>query len=83
MAGDFNASPWSHAFSGPARAGFHRAAGLLPGTWPGGVHWAGIPIDQVLASPHWTLISSRVGPDIGSDHRPMITTLGLTEKPKP
>lgn len=83
MAGDFNASPWSHAFSGPAGANFHRAAGLFPGTWPGGLHWAGIPIDHVLASPHWTLISSRVGPDIGSDHRPMITTLGLTEKPKP
>lgn len=82
MAGDFNASPWSGAFIGPSRSGFHRAAGLLPGTWPAGLHWPGIPIDNVLASPHWTLLERRVGPDIGSDHRPVISRLAFNEKPR-
>lgn len=82
MAGDFNASPWSGAFSGPARADFLRASAALPGTWPAALSWAGIPIDHVLASPHWSLLATRVGPDIGSDHRPVISRLALTEKPR-
>lgn len=82
MAGDFNASPWSDAFTVPARAGFHRASGAYPGTWHASVHWLGIPIDHVLASPHWTLVERRVGPDIDSDHRPVISRLFLTEKPR-
>lgn len=82
MAGDFNASPWSGAFAGPAASGFHRASGAFSGTWPAGIHWLGIPIDHVLASPHWTLLDSRVGPDIGSDHRPVISLLAFVEKPR-
>ncbi|MDX2218551.1 MAG: endonuclease/exonuclease/phosphatase family protein [Burkholderiales bacterium] len=82
MAGDFNASPWSDAFSGPARAGFRRASSAFPGTWPAGIHWLGIPIDHVLASPHWVLAERRVGPDIGSDHRPVFTRLSWAEKPR-
>lgn len=83
MAGDFNASPWSGAFTALARSGFRRASGTLPGTWPAGMHWAGIPIDHVLASPHWALVETRVGPDIGSDHRPVISTLSLTKQRHP
>lgn len=82
MAGDFNASPWSGAFAGPAAAGFLRASPAFPGTWHAGLHWVGIPIDHVMASSHWTLLSSRVGPDIGSDHRPVISVLALSEKPR-
>lgn len=35
----------------------------------------GIRIDHVLFDPQWQAVSSRVGPDVGSDHRPLIVTL--------
>jgi vancomycin resistance protein VanJ len=35
----------------------------------------GIRIDHVLASPGWRVGDCRVGPDIGSDHRPVIADL--------
>jgi endonuclease/exonuclease/phosphatase (EEP) superfamily protein YafD len=75
VVGDFNATPWSNAFAGPASRGWRRATRLAP-TWPAA--WQGlmgIPIDHVLASPGWTLAESVVGPDIGSDHRPVLVRL--------
>jgi vancomycin resistance protein VanJ len=35
----------------------------------------GIRIDHVLFDDRWEAVSSRVGPDVGSDHRPLIVTL--------
>jgi vancomycin resistance protein VanJ len=35
----------------------------------------GIRIDHVLFDSSWQAVSSRVGPDVGSDHRPLIVTL--------
>ena len=35
----------------------------------------GIRIDHVLFDGNWEAVSSRVGPDVGSDHRPLIVTL--------
>ena len=39
--------------------------------------WHGIRIDHVLADDHWRIVHCRVGPDLGSDHRPVITELSL------
>jgi vancomycin resistance protein VanJ len=36
-----------------------------------------IRIDHVLASPEWHIDHAEVGPDIGSDHRPMVVDLHL------
>lgn len=75
IVGDFNATPWSSAFAAPQRNGFVRASGLSP-TWPAA--WAGLmglPIDQVIVSRHWAVSDHAVGPDIGSDHLPVIVTL--------
>ena len=75
VVGDFNATPWSNAFAGPSSRGWRRATGLAP-TWP--VAWRGvmgIPIDHVLASSAWRVGGARVGPDIGSDHRPVMARL--------
>jgi endonuclease/exonuclease/phosphatase (EEP) superfamily protein YafD len=75
VAGDFNATPWSDAFAGPSGRGWRRATGLAP-TWP--VAWRGlmgIPIDHVLASDGWRLLEAAVGPDVGSDHRPVMVRL--------
>lgn len=77
IAGDFNATPWSSAFQGLAKRGYYRSVSLLP-TWPTKLRGIiGIPIDQVLASSHWQLLTTRIGPNIGSDHYPIIVKLSL------
>ncbi len=77
LAGDLNATPWSSAFSGLAQLGLRRASGLAA-TWPAALHgWTGIPIDQVLVSRHWAVVASEVGPQLGSDHLPVLARLVL------
>ncbi len=71
VAGDLNATPWSAWFPGSFR-------GLPEGTWPSHLPAAlRLPIDHVLVSSPVALVSRRVGPDIGSDHLPVITRLVL------
>ena len=43
--------------------------------------WHGIRIDHVLYDPAWTCTYSAVGPDIGSDHRPVLAVLKPTDPP--
>lgn len=77
FAGDINATPWSSAFSGLDHLGLRRATGLAP-SWPtvlGG--FAGIPIDHVLVTGHWGVVQSNIGPDVGSDHFPVMARLRL------
>jgi endonuclease/exonuclease/phosphatase (EEP) superfamily protein YafD len=77
VAGDFNATPWSNAFTGLAELGWHRTLGLAP-TWPASWRgWMGVPIDHVLVNRYWALADSEVGPDIGSDHLPVLARLVL------
>ena len=79
VVGDLNATAWSSAFAGLAQRGLQRAGDLRP-TWPdAGRGWFGIPIDHVLASGHWRMRGSQVGPDLGSDHRPLLARLVPTE----
>jgi endonuclease/exonuclease/phosphatase (EEP) superfamily protein YafD len=78
LLGDLNTSPWSPFFaklvqqSGltSARAGF----GLLP-TWPSFFPPAMIPIDHCLISRDARVTGVRTGPDIGSDHLPLVIDL--------
>jgi endonuclease/exonuclease/phosphatase (EEP) superfamily protein YafD len=77
IVGDFNASPWSSAFTGLSDLGFKRTTTLWPtwqSRWKG---WFGIPIDHIVVSRHWHSVASDVGPDIGSDHFPVVATLSL------
>lgn len=77
LAGDFNATPWADVAMHLQDSGWRRATGLRA-TWPAaGLGWMGIPIDTVLASPHWQLRSSQLGPNLGSDHLPVVVTLVL------
>lgn len=77
LAGDLNATPWSNAFQGIDQMGLRRVTGLLP-TWPaGGLGWMGIPIDHVLVSVHWTVVEVSRGPDLGSDHLPVVARIAL------
>jgi len=71
VVGDFNATPWSaglRAFlSETGLHGFNTRA-----TWPVWFGFAGIPIDHAFASVDLRILDIETGPDIGSDHRPVI-----------
>ncbi|GAB4510460.1 MAG: endonuclease/exonuclease/phosphatase family protein [Haliangiales bacterium] len=78
IVGDYNATPWSY----PMRAlldtehlrSSQRGFGVQP-TWPRSLALLAIPIDHVVH--HSSLIARerRVGPYLGSDHRPLLVTL--------
>jgi endonuclease/exonuclease/phosphatase (EEP) superfamily protein YafD len=80
VCGDFNAVPWSQPLRGFAAAtelrSIHRGYGL-GGTWPAGVAALRLPIDNCLISEGLALLDRRLGPDVGSDHLPLIVELGL------
>lgn len=77
MAGDFNATPWSTGVSVVQDAGMVRATSMAP-TWPASVAVpAVIPIDHITVSRHWGVLSNGRGPNIGSDHYPVMATLYL------
>jgi len=80
VCGDFNTPPWS----GPLRD-FAAGAGLrdLYGSrawssysWPTWGPVLRIPIDNCFVSPGVAVAAHRDGPNIGSDHRPLIVDLG-------
>lgn len=80
LAGDINATPWSSAFSGLADHGLRRATGLAP-SWPTELQgFMGIPIDHVLVTPRWAVVQSEIGPELGSDHFPVIARLVLRSR---
>lgn len=78
LAGDLNAGVWSRHFTAlldrgglvSARRGF---GGL--GTWPSFLGPLRIALDHLLVSPGIRVVDCRVGPGIGSDHRPLLTDL--------
>ena len=78
--GDFNSTAWSPYFSDllnqtrlhDARLGF----GLQP-TWPTRQILLRIPIDHALVSEEVTVHDFRAGPDVGSDHFPVILDLSF------
>ncbi|MCP5023843.1 MAG: hypothetical protein GY930_19020 [bacterium] len=82
LIGDLNATPWSHTYRQLQGTPLHDARhgfGILP-TWPAGLPaFLRIPIDAVLVGPRWQVQELRVGPDIGSDHLPLIAELSLAQ----
>ncbi len=80
-AGDLNATSWSPAFKRmlvdspliDTRRGF-GLHGTWPNAWPSFLR---IAIDHVLVSPDIGTRQREVGPDIGSDHRPVFVELEL------
>lgn len=73
VGGDFN-MPRDSPMLGPLRASYEFAfeqAGWGYGyTRPTNLPW--IPLDQILGSREWWFTRCRVGPDLGSDHLPLI-----------
>lgn len=79
IAGDFNmpqSNPMYRKYWGGLTNAFSRAGkgfGYTRFT-----RWHGVRIDHILSDDKWKAVHSEVGPDIGSDHRPMIADLEYT-----
>lgn len=81
LVGDLNITPWSSHFSAIIQSSELKDAqngkGLM-GTWPAILgDKLGIPIDHLLISSNIKALEREVGPSLGSDHLPVITTLGI------
>ncbi len=80
--GDFNATPWC-----PPLRRLLAAAALRPAardhtslprtTWPVPIPFLRIPLDHALLNPALICTAYRIGPDIGSDHYPLILEVQL------
>jgi len=76
--GDFNTTPWGRVFGAVpgTRAGDPR----FEGSFPAGMGPLGLPIDHIGFGGGLTLVDYRVGPEIGSDHRPLFATFALPSR---
>lgn len=81
--GDLNATPWSASMRQLVNTTDLRYAahgyGIRPTfpTWGYGSLLVGVPLDHVLVSPEWQVTAYRLGPDVGSDHYPVLADLVL------
>lgn len=88
VAGDFNLTAWSRRFARMQSDGRLKLVGLPPfaATWsPGFMHgrydWRRLvraPIDHILVGGDIRVVNARIGPEIGSDHRPVAADLLLS-----
>lgn len=82
LVGDLNITPWSYYFRRLLRISRMRDSsigfGILP-TWPAGVFPLLIPIDHFLFSEGIRIRQKRIGPDVGSDHYPVIVDFELVD----
>ena len=75
VCGDLNTTPWSPFFRDFINTSGLRPASLgrgIPPTWTGNTKWLGLPIDYVAVPPEVHVTQRHVGPNLGSDHRPVI-----------
>ncbi len=75
LLGDLNTTPWNGHFQRLlAITGLEdssRGRGYQ-GSWPSAPFFLRIPIDQCLLSPELRVFRRSIGPDVGSDHLPVI-----------
>jgi len=78
--GDLNSTPWGQSFGKLLEDGGLRDTSVGRGfqwSWPAGFWPLAIPIDHCLTSPGVSIASRRIGPDIGSDHFPLVVDLAV------
>lgn len=85
LAGDLNATPWSHAVARIAEAGGLRQVSgstptwfyrQLPTSWR---QWVGLPIDHVFSKGDVAVRTVRILEDVGSDHAPLLAEFTLAD----
>lgn len=82
VTGDFNSTPWSWSLRRQDKAlGLERRTRALA-SWPTGpfsrvvsAPFPILPIDQVYAGKAWKTVKVERGPNLGSDHRPVVVVL--------
>lgn len=83
VAGDFNSTPWSFSLRRLDKAlGLPRRTRALA-SWPSGqftrfhltAPMPAFPIDHIYAGPAWRTVRIDRGPNLGSDHFPIVVTL--------
>lgn len=83
LLGDLNVSPWSHHFKQLlTRTGLRdssKGRGVQP-TWPAGNPLLSIPIDHCLHSRDMMILRKKIGPNVGSDHYPVIVDIAIRGK---
>ena len=83
LAGDLNATSWSPFFREWLRVSqlqdSRRGFGVQP-TWPTYNWLLSIPIDHFLISPEIQIHHREVGPQIGSDHYPLLMDFSILDK---
>ncbi|QRM27998.1 endonuclease/exonuclease/phosphatase family protein [Microvirga sp. VF16] len=84
LMGDLNLTPWSPAFQsliGDAELYDTARVRKFTATWSSRFPLFGLPIDHILINRGFSVIESRVGRDLGSDHFPVLADLMLAAKP--
>ena len=75
VTGDFNSTPWSFARAREdARNGLERRTRALP-SWPTTFGVPFLPIDHVYAGTELRTVKVERGPNLGSDHYPILAVL--------
>jgi endonuclease/exonuclease/phosphatase (EEP) superfamily protein YafD len=80
LMGDLNLTPWAPRFSELLTSGDLTDTGRRRGlwaTWLCRLPFIGLFLDHVLVSPDIQAQNNRLGPDVGSDHLPVIADLSV------
>lgn len=84
LTGDLNLTPFAPGFDALLVAGrlFDSRAGFgLQASWLVDFPLLSVPIDHALHSAELVVLDRRVGPDVGSDHRPIVVDFALAPTP--
>lgn len=80
LLGDLNTTPWGASYRALlAETGLvDSLQGRGPqASWPARLGWFGIPIDHCLHSEGIVVLDRRIGPDVDSDHLPVIVDFAV------
>jgi len=82
LLGDLNTTPWSYHYRALIQASGLKNSSKSRGiyaTWPTFAWPLQIPLDHCLHTEDIVILNKQIGPDIGSDHYPVIITFTLRE----
>lgn len=92
VAGDLNITMWSPHFDelieqsglSETRYGYGLHPTFPASRWGLDVPWPlRVPLDHVLATEEWTILGTWAGPNVGSDHLPLLADVALPNRDEP